>query len=76
MANHSNQEQLQYALFQAAKVGHIKLMRELIFVGANPFKPDEQNRSAIVYAHMANPEELVGLLKELDSFETNRWMVA
>ena len=67
----STHDMLQGALFKAAKVGHIKLMREqLIIAGADPYKLDEENYSAISYAHAANPKGIVILLKELESLES------
>ena len=55
----------QEALFKAAKVGNVKLMRELIKAGANPFAPDEEERNAISYALAANLEDTVKLLEAL-----------
>lgn len=55
----------QEALFKAAKVGNIKLMRELIKASASPFVLDEEERNAISYALAANPEETIELLAEL-----------
>jgi len=55
--------QLQKALFKAAKVGHIKLMRELIEIGANPFALDEDNHNSFFYAQLQAPEETAELLK-------------
>lgn len=60
---------LQPALWQAAKVGHIKLMRELIAKGANPFIPDKHGRNAISYAIIADPKAgswLIDLLMATD----------
>jgi ankyrin repeat protein len=50
------QDPLQQALFQAAKVGHIQLMRELIIAGANFFAIDEENHTVLSYAYQADPE--------------------
>lgn len=65
--NSTNQLQgpFQEALLKAAKVGNIKLMRELIKAGASLFTPDEEERNALSYALAANPEETIKLLEEL-----------
>ena len=57
--------QLQFALFKAAKVGHIKLMREFIEFGADPFASDENNHDAFFYARQEAPLEAATLFKEL-----------
>lgn len=59
------QNLLQKALFQAAKVGHINLMREFITAGADPFEPDERKHDAIFYAGLEDPENTAALLWEL-----------
>ena len=59
----SYQNNLQLALFKAAKVGHIKLMQELIKHGANPGLPDFKGYNAISYAMTANPLEAATWLK-------------
>jgi ankyrin repeat protein len=70
MTIHSNQDPLQQALFKAAKVGHIKLMRELIIAGADPFISDEKGHSAISYATKSDPIKTGSLLLELsDTFK-------
>lgn len=56
----------QLALFQAAKVGNISLMRELVNAGANLFSLDEGGKTVISYAYQANPEGIIEFLKELD----------
>jgi len=56
---------LQEALFKAAKVGHIKLMRELIEAGANPFALNEDDHNAFFYAEQQACEETAALLREL-----------
>ena len=58
---------LQNALFKAAKVGEIDLMRELIKVGADPFDVDKNNHNVFFYAMRENPEEAAVLLEELNS---------
>jgi ankyrin repeat protein len=58
---------LQQALFKAAKVGHIKLMKELIQAGADPYARDEINSNALDYAYRQNPEELKEFLEWLDT---------
>ncbi len=63
----TNYSHLQYALFQAAKVGNVKLMREFIVAGADPFAWDENNRNAIFYARKQNKIEADVLLLELCS---------
>lgn len=55
----------QEALFKAAKVGNVKLMRELIKAGANPFASDKEERNAISYALASNLAETVKLLETL-----------
>ena len=70
MTIQSNQDLLQQALFQAAKVGHIQLMRELIIAGADPFMPDAAGHSAISYATKSDPIKTGSLLLELaDAFK-------
>jgi ankyrin repeat protein len=59
------QDPLQQALFQAAKVGHIDLMRELIIAGANFFDIDEENHTVLSYTYKANPEGTLALLTNL-----------
>lgn len=49
-----NQDPLQFALFKAAKIGNIKLMREFIEAGADPFLLDIENCNAITYAMKSN----------------------
>lgn len=61
------QNPLQYALFQAAKVGNFNLMRELIKAGANPFSIDESGRSALSYAVVQDREATAALFSELNS---------
>jgi ankyrin repeat protein len=58
-------QRLQKALLQAAKVGHIKLMRELINTGANPFICDDDGRNAISYAMQHDPDSTFALVSEL-----------
>lgn len=66
MTANFTQNLLQKALFQAAKVGHIKLMREFIAAGANPFELDEKEHNAIFYADLADPENTAALLLALE----------
>ena len=56
---------MQFALFQAAKVGNIELMEEFIGAGANPFVLDSENCSALMYAMRSDPEKTSALLVEL-----------
>ena len=60
-----NSKPLQQALWQAAKVGHLSLMQELIAAGADPFIHDEHGRNAISYAAAADPVKTGILLMEL-----------
>ena len=46
-----NQDPLQFALFKAAKIGNIKLMREFIEAGADPFLLDTENCNAYYICH-------------------------
>lgn len=55
----------QEALFKAAKVGNIKLVREFMQAGGNLFMPDDGGRNALSYAFAANCEETTKLLEEL-----------
>jgi ankyrin repeat protein len=57
---------IQRALFQAAKIGNINLVREFIALGANPFLPDADDRNALSYAIAANPEEASSLIMEMN----------
>jgi ankyrin repeat protein len=56
MTTHENnqdyriQDPLQVALFKAAKIGNIKLIKEFIEAGASPFIRDASNYCAIEYA--------------------------
>lgn len=59
------QTPLQQALFKAAKVGHISLMREFVEAGADPFALDEKNRSVIQYAIESDPADPATLLMQL-----------
>jgi len=61
--------QLQYALFKAAKVGHINLMQEFIKVGAGPFALDEEGHDAIFYANKQNPRGTKTLLEQLEQLK-------
>lgn len=63
--NHLNRP-LQHALFKAAKVGNLNLMRELIEAGADPFASDENGITIISYAYIAAPEATKTLLQELE----------
>jgi ankyrin repeat protein len=65
MSIQSNQDPLQEALFKAAKVGNIKLMRELIIAGANFFAIDEENHTVLSYAYSADPEGTIALITNL-----------
>lgn len=65
MTIYSSTNFLQKALFQAAKVGHIKLMRELIEEGASPFALDEDNHNAFFYAQLQDAASAAELLEEL-----------
>ena len=71
-----NQDPLQFALFKAAKIGNIKLMREFIETGADPFLLDTENCNAITYAMKNNKLDQNSLLMELteiaDGFKKNR----
>jgi len=71
-----NQDPLQFALFKAAKIGNIKLMREFIEAGADPFLLDIENCNAITYAMKSNVLDQNSLLMELteiaDGFKKNR----
>ncbi|NDA90329.1 MAG: hypothetical protein EBY20_05425 [Alphaproteobacteria bacterium] len=71
-----NQDPLQFALFKAAKIGNIKLMREFIETGADPFLLDTENCNAITYAMNSNALDQNSLLMELteiaDGFKKNR----
>jgi len=71
-----NQDPLQFALFKAAKIGNIKLMREFIETGADPFLLDTENCNAITYAMKSNVLDQNSLLMELneiaDGFKKNR----
>lgn len=67
----STQDPLQQALFKAAKVGHIELMREFIEAGADPFALDENNRSAIQYAIDSDSSHPTNFLKELSDIVDN-----
>lgn len=66
MTIHSNEQPLQKALFQAAKIGNINLIRDFIKAGADPFIHDEAGRNAISYAIAANPAGATALIMELD----------
>ena len=66
MTIHSNHDALQQALFQAAKVGNINLIRELIIAGANPFITDDADRNAIYYMNRYDPVKTDTLLLELE----------
>jgi ankyrin repeat protein len=66
------QDPLQRALFQAAKVGHIQLMRELIIAGANFFAIDEENHTVLSYAYKADPEGTIALIASLKLDQT-KW---
>jgi ankyrin repeat protein len=72
MSIQSNQDPLQEALFKAAKVGHIQLMRELIIAGANFFAIDEENHTVLSYAYQADPEGTIVLLASLKLDQT-KW---
>ena len=50
---------LQLALLKAAKVGHLKLMQELIQLGADPCQSDIEGNNAIIYFAQANPKEMI-----------------
>ena len=65
------QDPLQTALFKAAKIGHINLMKEFIEVGADPFAPDNSGRSAIFYAMDREITTIADLLSQLDSKKSN-----
>lgn len=65
MTIYSTNNQLQYALFQAAKVGNIKLMREFIAADGDPFALDKENNNAIFYAKIQDPVKTEALLLEL-----------
>lgn len=71
-----NQDPLQFALFKAAKIGNIKLMREFIEAGADPFLLDTENCNAITYVMKSNVLDQNSLLMELneiaDGFKKNR----
>jgi hypothetical protein len=71
-----NQDPLQFALFKAAKIGSIKLMREFIEAGADPFLLDTENCNAITYAMKSNTLDQNSLLMELpeiaDGFKKSR----
>lgn len=74
MTTHSTLNPLQQALFKAAKVGHIVLMREFVEAGADPLAPDEDNRCAIQYAQYALEGETscrTALLRELSDLVDN-----
>lgn len=74
MTTHPTQSPLQQALFKAAKVGHIRLMKEFAEAGADPFALDEYNRCAIQYAQYALENETsrrAVLLKELSDIANN-----
>lgn len=77
MTIHSNHDPLQQALFKAAKVGNIYLMKEFIATGANPFKLDEEEHDAIfyallsVYAMRSDPVRAGILLLEIAGIVTN-----
>ena len=58
----SNQS-LQSALLKAAKVGHFKLMQELIQLGADPCQSDIRGNNAITYFAQANPKEMTAWFK-------------
>jgi ankyrin repeat protein len=66
------QDPLQRALFQAAKVGHIQLMRELIIAGANFFAIDEENHTVLSYAYQADPEGTIALITSL-KLDPTKW---
>jgi ankyrin repeat protein len=72
MSIQSNQDPLQEALFKAAKVGHIQLMRELIIAGANFFAIDEENHTVLSYAYSADPEGTIALITSLKLDQT-KW---
>jgi ankyrin repeat protein len=72
MSIQPNQDPLQEALFKAAKVGHIQLMRELIIDGANFFAIDEENHTVSSYAYSANPEGTIALITSLKLDQT-KW---
>jgi ankyrin repeat protein len=61
-------------LFKAAKVGNIKLMRELIIAGANFFDIDEENYTVLSYAYKADPEGTIALITSLKLDQT-KWRV-
>jgi ankyrin repeat protein len=66
------QDPLQRALFQAAKVGHIQLMRELIAAGANFFDIDEKGHTVLSYAYKADSEGTVDLITSL-KLDPTKW---
>jgi ankyrin repeat protein len=65
MSTQPTQDPLQKALFKAAKVGHIQLMRELIIAGASFFAIDEENHTVLSYAYQADPEGTIALITSL-----------
>lgn len=65
MTIHSTKDLLQKALFQAAKVGNINLMREFIAVGADLFELDSEGYNAIFYAMESDPIKTGALLVDL-----------
>jgi len=71
-----NQDPLQFALFKTAKIANIKLMREFIEAGADPFLLDTENCNAITYAMKSNTLDQNSLLMEIteiaDGFKKNR----
>jgi ankyrin repeat protein len=72
MSIKSNQDPLQEALFKAAKVGHIQLMRELIIAGANFFAIDEENHTVLSYAYKSDPEGTIALITSL-KLDPTKW---
>lgn len=62
---HKTHSLIQIAMFQAAKSGNIKLVRELIKAGANLFEQDITERNALSYAMAANLGDTVKLVAEL-----------
>lgn len=72
MATYSAQELLQTALFKAAKVSNIKLMREFIEAGADPFALDKFGRDVIFYAAKQNPVETYTLFEEIKAGKGSR----
>ena len=50
---------IQLALVKAAKVGHLKLMQELISLGADPYQTDDQGKNAVTYYLETHPQEVV-----------------